>query len=231
MSTEANLNRSEIATREFQQATIEQVHHDRDSDKVNSNSFPKFDNMSPVQIGVILLSLGLVMFLFAIEETIVTTSVSSIGAALDIKDSLAWISTSYLLTSTVTQPILGRIADAVGVKRFLVLELWVFVVGNIIAGTANTLAQIITGRLIAGIGGAGLLSLSIIVISQLTHERQRASYMNIINVVFIISDALGPVLGGVFSRSGNWRWIFLLNAPFGPVSESRLVLQCIYVIQ
>ncbi|EEB97275.1 hypothetical protein MPER_03448, partial [Moniliophthora perniciosa FA553] len=90
--------------------------------------------------------------------------------------------------------------------------------GNIIAGIATALAQIITGRLIAGIGGAGLMSLSIVVICQLIHERQRASYMNIINVVFIISDALGPVLGGVFSRSGNWRWIFLLNAPFGPVN-------------
>ncbi|KAF9264622.1 MFS general substrate transporter, partial [Marasmius fiardii PR-910] len=89
--------------------------------------------------------------------------------------------------------------------------------GNIIAGTANTFAQIIAGRLIAGIGGAGLFSLSVIIITHLTHERQRASYMNIVNVVFIVSDALGPVIGGVLSRSGNWRWNFLLNAPFGPV--------------
>ncbi|KAK1218328.1 hypothetical protein PQX77_018999 [Marasmius sp. AFHP31] len=163
------------------------------------------------------------MFLFAIEETIVATSVSSIGAALDIKGSLTWISTSYLLTTTVAQPITGRIADAVGVKRFLIIELWVFVIGNIVAGTAKGLGQIIAGRLIAGLGGAGLLTLSCIVITQLTHERQRASYMNLINVVFIFADSLGPIVGGALANSGNWRWIFLLNAPFGPVITLILI--------
>ncbi|ESK88241.1 mfs drug [Moniliophthora roreri MCA 2997] len=224
MSTDITHNGIETLTRAPSEAQIElDRHQNHDNDKVNtcsdveSSSFPKFDDMSPMQIAAILLSLGLAMFLFAIEETIVATSVSSIGAALDIKGSLAWISTSYLLTTTVVQPILGRIADVVGVKRFLMIELWIFVIGNIIAGTANTLAQIIAGRLIAGIGGAGLLTLSCIVISQLTHERQRASYMNLINIVFIVSDSLGPVLGGVLGKSGNWRWIFLLNAPFGPV--------------
>ncbi|KAL0575230.1 hypothetical protein V5O48_006746 [Marasmius crinis-equi] len=185
--------------------------------------FPKFDDMPAFKIGVILVSLGLAMFLFAIEETIVSTSVSSIGAALDIKGSLTWISTSYLLTTTVAQPITGRIADAVGVKRLLILELWVFVIGNIIAGTAKGLGQIIAGRLVAGIGGAGLLTLSCIVITQLTHERQRASYMNLINVVFIFADSLGPIVGGALAHSGNWRWIFLLNAPFGPVITLILI--------
>ncbi|KAF9071837.1 major facilitator superfamily domain-containing protein, partial [Rhodocollybia butyracea] len=89
--------------------------------------------------------------------------------------------------------------------------------GNVIAGTSNTLTQIIVGRLISGIGGAGLISLVYIVVSQLTNERQRAKYMNIINAVFIISDAIGPIVGGALTKSGNWRWIFLLNAPFGPV--------------
>ncbi|KAJ8073486.1 hypothetical protein PM082_011762 [Marasmius tenuissimus] len=190
---------------------------------LDSAEFPKFDDMPAFKIGVILVSLGLAMFLFAIEETIVATSVSSIGAALDIKGSLTWISTSYLLTTTVAQPITGRIADAVGVKRFLIIELWIFVIGNIVAGTAKGLGQIIAGRLIAGLGGAGLLTLSCIVITQLTHERQRASYMNLINVVFIFADSLGPIVGGALANSGNWRWIFLLNAPFGPVITLILI--------
>ncbi|KAF9264623.1 hypothetical protein L218DRAFT_958344 [Marasmius fiardii PR-910] len=92
----------------------EDVNRDTESvGKANDSSnptLPKFDDMSRAQIGIILSSLGLVMFLFAIEETIVATSVSSIGEALDLKGSLAWISTSYFLTSTVIQPILGRIA-------------------------------------------------------------------------------------------------------------------------
>ncbi|KAK7031296.1 hypothetical protein VNI00_013551 [Paramarasmius palmivorus] len=185
-------------------------------DNAQAESLAKFDGMSKLQIAIILLSLGLVIFLFAIEETIVATSVSRIGTELDIRSSLAWLSTSYLLTTTAIQPILGRISDAIGVKRFLIIEIWIFVAGNVIAGTANNLAQIIAGRLIAGIGGAGMMTLSCIVITQLTHERQRASYMNIINIVFIISDSLGPILGGSLANSGHWRWIFLLNAPFGP---------------
>ncbi|KAJ3768463.1 major facilitator superfamily domain-containing protein, partial [Lentinula raphanica] len=93
--------------------------------------------------------------------------------------------------------------------------------GNIIAGTSKSLTQIIVGRLISGIGGAGLMSVVCILVSQLTHERQRATYMNLINAVFIVSDALGPILGGALAKSGNWRWIFLLNAPFSPVTHIR----------
>ncbi|KAJ3732966.1 major facilitator superfamily domain-containing protein, partial [Lentinula guzmanii] len=92
--------------------------------------------------------------------------------------------------------------------------------GNIIAGTSKTLTQIIVGRLISGIGGAGLMSVVCILVSQLTHERQRATYMSLINAVFIVSDAVGPILGGALANSGNWRWIFLLNAPISPVSDS-----------
>ncbi|KAK7464902.1 hypothetical protein VKT23_006111 [Stygiomarasmius scandens] len=211
-------------------ADVEQSQTEKDATGVQTGagnvdlaSFPKFDDMTFAQVGLILFSLGLALFLFAIEETIVATSVASIGAALDIKTSLTWISTSYLLTTTIIQPVTGRIADAVGTKRLLLIELWVFVIGNIIAGTSNTLGQIIVGRLISGLGGAGLLSLACILVSQLTHEKQRASYMNLINVTFIISDSLGPIIGGALAKSGNWRWIFLLNAPFGPVITLILV--------
>ncbi|KAE9399714.1 MFS general substrate transporter, partial [Gymnopus androsaceus JB14] len=86
--------------------------------------------------------------------------------------------------------------------------------GNVIAGTSKNLTQIIVGRLISGVGGAGLISVVCILVSQLTHERQRAAYMNLVNAVFIISDAVGPLLGAALSNSGHWRWIFLLNAPF-----------------
>ncbi|THU96667.1 MFS general substrate transporter [Dendrothele bispora CBS 962.96] len=180
------------------------------------SGFPKFDDMTFVQIGLILFR-QFSGFYCSAEETIVATSVASIGAALDTKSSLTWISTSYLLTTTIIQPITGRVADAVGSKRLLLIELWIFIIGNIVAGTSSTLGQIIAGRLISGLGGAGLISLACILVSQLTHEKQRASYMNLINVTFIISNSLGPIIGGALARSGNWRWIFLLNAPFGPV--------------
>jgi hypothetical protein len=117
------------------------------------------------------------------EQTIVATSVATIGSALNIKGSLTWISTAYLLSTTVVQPISGRLAaslsdrlnsvfaiycvqDAFGTKKLLIGAVWVFIAGNIIAGTSQSLSQIIAGRLIAGLGGAGLLSLCSIVVSR-----------------------------------------------------------------
>lgn len=128
----------------------------------------------------------------------------------------------YLVPQSVKLTVASK--DAVGTKRLLIVDLWIFVVGNIIAGTANTLNQIVAGRLIAGVGGAGLISLSCILISrepsfvsfvavtdiltaELTHERQRSSYMNLVNLVFLLGDSLGPTIGGAFANSGNWRWM------------------------
>ncbi|GJF00175.1 MFS general substrate transporter [Phanerochaete sordida] len=186
------------------------------------NKVEKFDDMSYGRVGLILfspvyLSLGLCTFLYAFEQTIVTTAVSDIGVGVKAKGSLTWITTSYLLTTTVFQPLTGRLSDVFGTKRMLVCEVWVFIVGNIIAGTARSLSQLVAGRMIAGVGGAGLLSLCTIIVSQLTNERQRSTYLNLINAVFIIADSLGPILGGLLAKSGNWRWIFLLNAPIGPL--------------
>ncbi|KAJ7584655.1 major facilitator superfamily domain-containing protein [Mycena floridula] len=183
------------------------------------DNFPKFDDMPFWKIAAILMSLGLSLFMFAIEETIVSTSVSAIGSAVNAKGSLSWITTSYLLTTTVFQPISGRAADAFGTKRLLIGSLWVFIIGMIITGTSQDLTQLVAGRFIAGAGGAGLLSYPCILISQLTNERQRSSYMNLINVTFIVGDALGPILGGAMARSGNWRWIFLFTPPLGPIGE------------
>ncbi|KAI0083894.1 major facilitator superfamily domain-containing protein [Irpex rosettiformis] len=177
----------------------------------------KFDEMSKARIALILFSLGLCTFLYAIEQTIVATAVSNIGTGVKATGSLTWITTSYLLTTTVFQPLTGRLSDVFGTKRMLVCEVWVFIFGNIVAGTAHNLTQLVAGRLISGVGGAGLLSLCTIVLSQLTHERQRSTYLNLINAVFIISDSLGPIIGGALAKSGNWRWIFLLNAPIGPL--------------
>ncbi|KAF7795452.1 hypothetical protein EIP86_006613 [Pleurotus ostreatoroseus] len=183
----------------------------------------KFDDMSYARIGLILFSLGLCTFLYAIEQTIVSTSVSSIAAGTKATGSLTWITTSYLLTTTVIQPLAGRLTEVFGTKRMLLAEVWIFIFGNIIAGTAHNIKQLVAGRLIAGVGGAGLMSLCTIIVSQLTHERQRSSYLNLINVVFIIADSTGPVLGGILAKSGNWRWIFLLNAPLGPLITAILI--------
>ncbi|KAH8810399.1 major facilitator superfamily domain-containing protein [Flagelloscypha sp. PMI_526] len=130
-----------------------------------SNSFPKFSNMSFAKVTSILLSLSMATFIFAIEETIVATSVSAIGSAIEVKGSLAWISTGYLITQTALQPIVGRVADIVGVKRLLVIVIWIFIAGSLIAGLSNSIELLVAGRMISGVGAAGILSLVIIIIS------------------------------------------------------------------
>ncbi|KAI0339235.1 MFS general substrate transporter [Trametopsis cervina] len=126
----------------------------------------KFDEMSKSRIALILFSLGLCTFLYAIEQTIVATAVSSIGAGVKATSSLTWISTSYLLTTAVFQPLTGRLSDVFGTKRMLVCEVWIFIFGNIISGTSHNLTQLVAGRLITGLGAAGLLSLCTIVVSR-----------------------------------------------------------------
>ncbi|KAG5642470.1 hypothetical protein DXG03_002748 [Asterophora parasitica] len=181
---------------------------DPENDNEN-DSHPKFDEMRAGKIVFILFSLGLASFLYAIEQTIVNTSISTIGAALETQGSLTWITTSYLLTGTVFQPVIGRLADAVGAKRLLIIEIWIFILGNIIAGVSKDLTQLVAGRLMSGVGGAGLLSLATIILSHLTNEKQRGPYLNLINLVFTVADAMGPIVGGGFSKSGNWRWMWV----------------------
>lgn len=116
--------------------------------------------------------------------------------------------------------------DALGIKRLLIIELWIFIAGNIIAGTSQNLVQLVAGRILSGVGGAGIFALSVIIISrqyhhghdrltvkssypitELTHERQRGSYLNLISVVFIVSDSVAPFFGAALSKSGHWRWM------------------------
>ncbi|KAG5637006.1 hypothetical protein H0H81_006150 [Sphagnurus paluster] len=214
---------------------LKENHNDDDLAKRGDSAYPKFDDMRPGKIVLILFSLGLASFLYAIEQTIVNTSISTIGNALQTDGSLTWISTSYLLTTTVFQPVTGRLAVGISADPF---TSWVSTCGtlteicdwthtgrsNIIAGFSNSLTQLVAGRLVGGVGGAGLLSLSTIMVSHLTNERQRGSYLNLINLVFTFADAMGPIVGGGFSKSGNWRWIFLFNAPFGPVITAILLI-------
>ncbi|KIJ37188.1 hypothetical protein M422DRAFT_33878 [Sphaerobolus stellatus SS14] len=196
------------------QTTVEETHGETE---ISVDVYPKFDEMSTGRVALILVGLGVACFLFAIEQTIVATSTAGIGEALNVKGSLTWITTSYLLTTCAFLPITGRLADAIGARLLLIIDVWIFIIGNLIAGLAKNLTQLVAGRLLSGVGGAGILTLAIIVISHLTHEKQRGNYFTLVNIVYTFADAMGPIVGGAFTRTGNWRWIFLFNAPFGPV--------------
>ncbi|KAH8832035.1 major facilitator superfamily domain-containing protein [Flagelloscypha sp. PMI_526] len=117
------------------------------------------------------------------------------------------------------------VQDIVGVKRLLIIVIWVFITGNLIAGLSNSMELLVAGRLISGVGAAGIISLVIITISYLTNETQRSAYLNLINFVFILADSTGPIIGSSLAKAGQWRWLFLIVAPFGPISMSTITIQ------
>lgn len=187
---------------ESQNELPNEIHSQKSSDsQINGDNFPKFADMSFGQISSILLSLSLATSIFSLEETVVATSVSVIGRALDAKGSLAWISvcTCYytFVSQYLTRPldwlsddpnrsaahcgpsgcqysaIIGRVfiilmlcfQDIVGAKRLLIIVIWIFIAGNLISGLSNSMELLVAGRLIAGVGAAGILSLVVIIIS------------------------------------------------------------------
>ncbi|KIJ44518.1 hypothetical protein M422DRAFT_30362 [Sphaerobolus stellatus SS14] len=174
------------------QIIVEEIHGETE---ISVDGYPKFDEMSIGRVALILVGLGVACFLFAI---------AGIAEALNVKGSFTWITTSYLLTTCAFLPIIGRLADAIGARLLLII--------NNGPGLAKNLTQLVAGRSLSGVGGAGILTLAIIMIL-----KQRGNYFTLVNIVYTFADAMGPIVGGAFTRTGNWRWIFLFNAPFGPL--------------
>ncbi|KAL1916161.1 uncharacterized protein VTP21DRAFT_6165 [Calcarisporiella thermophila] len=168
-------------------------------------------DMPRLQLFLLLLGLGISSFLYALDQTIVATAQPKIAAEFNSFELIAWITTPYLLTSTSIQPLYGKLSDIFGRKIVMLWCVWVFVIGSVICAAAPTMLTLILGRTIAGIGGGGLLSVTIIILADITTERERPTYMNLINIVFVVTDGLGPFIGGVFSDAVSWRWCFWIN--------------------
>ncbi|KAJ2777846.1 hypothetical protein H4R18_004943 [Coemansia javaensis] len=169
--------------------------------------------MSTLRRMVIFLSLALTMLLASLDFTIVTTAIPKISLEFHALSNATWIATAYMLTTTALQPLYGRVSDTFGRVPTLVGAIVVFMSGSAACGWAHSLGVIIFGRALQGIGGAGLIGLVFIVISDITSEEERPAYMGVLGAVWSIASVVGPVLGGVFSDKVSWRWAFLINLP------------------
>ncbi len=173
------------------------------------------------QIMVILSGLLLGMFLAALDQTIVSTAMRTIADRLDGQTAQAWVTTAYLVTSTISTPLYGKLSDSYGRKPFYVFAIVVFVVGSMLCGLASNIYELAAYRAIQGIGAGGLLSLAFAIVGDLVPPRERGRYQGWFMAVFGISSVLGPVLGGAFAGQptllgiDGWRWIFYLNVPLG----------------
>jgi len=176
---------------------------------------PPRPNFSKAEILAILSGLLLSMFLSSIDQTIVATALSTIAKDLDGWDAMAWVVSAYLVTSTVTTPIHGRLSDIYGRRPILLLSIVLFVGSSVVCALAWSMPALIAGRALQGLGGGGLRAVSQAALADIIPPRERGRYQGYFASLFVISNALGPVLGGFFAEDLSWSWIFWINVPLG----------------
>ena len=173
------------------------------------------------QIMMVLSGLLLGMFLAALDQTVVSTAMRTIADRLEGQTGQAWVTTAYLVTSTITTPLYGKLSDQYGRKPFYVFAIAVFVLGSVLCGLATNIYELAAYRAVQGIGAGGLLSLAFAIVGDLVPPRERGRYQAYFLSVFGVSSVLGPVVGGAFAGQttllgiDGWRWIFYLNVPLG----------------
>lgn len=163
----------------------------------------------------IITGLMLAMFLASLDQTIVATSLSSIAHDLNGWQLMPWVVSAYLVTSTITTPIYGRLSDLYGRRPILLIAIGIFVGASVLCALARTMPQLIGARVIQGMGGGGLRSVSMAAVADIIPPRDRGRYQGYFSSIFAISNALGPVLGGFFADRLSWHWIFWINLPLG----------------
>ena len=160
-------------------------------------------------------ALFLVLLLAALDQTIVSTALPTIVGELGGLTHLSWVVTSYLLSSTVVTPLYGKFGDLHGRKIVLQVAIVVFLVGSALCGLAQNMMQLIVFRGLQGIGGGGLIVITMAVIGDLIPPRERGRYQGLFGAVFGLATIVGPLLGGFFVDHLTWRWIFYINLPTG----------------
>ena len=167
--------------------------------------------------------LALAMFLASLDQTIVATALPVIAGDLGGIGQLSWIIIAYHLTSTSTMPLWGRASDLCGRKRLLVAAMAVFLAGSALCGLAANIGELIAFRACQGVGAGGMITLAMAVIADVVAPRERGRYQGYIQLVFILTSVIGPLLGGLLVDAASWRWVFYVNLPIGAVALAVLV--------
>jgi EmrB/QacA subfamily drug resistance transporter len=171
------------------------------------------------QIVTILIGLMLGMFLAALDQTIVASAMRTIADDLQGLSAQAWVTTAYLITSTIVTPLYGKLSDIYGRKPFFIFAISIFTVGSMLCTLATSIGTLAAYRAIQGLGAGGLFALALAIIGDIVPPRERAKYQGYFLAVFGTSSVLGPVIGGFFAGQETilgitgWRWVFLVNVP------------------
>lgn len=167
---------------------------------------------------VVLTGLIIGMFFSALEQTIVGTAMPTILSELQGFSIMAWVTTAYLITSTVVVPIVGKLSDLYGRRYLYLIGTIIFTTGSALCATAGTMEQLILYRAIQGLGGGMVMPLSQTIIGDIFTAEQRAKWQGVFGGIFGLSSVIGPFIGGFLVDTISWHWIFLINVPFGLLS-------------
>lgn len=167
-----------------------------------------------VSIGALLLGMSLA----ALDQTIVSTALPTIVSDLGGLEHLSWVVTAYILAATAATPLWGKLGDQYGRKKLFQTAIVIFLIGSALCGMAQNMGQLIAFRAVQGLGGGGLMVLSMAIVGDLVPPRERGRYQGLFGAVFGTTSVLGPLLGGLFTEHLSWRWVFYVNLPVGAVA-------------
>jgi EmrB/QacA subfamily drug resistance transporter len=185
--------------------------------------------MTHRQILFVIFGLMAGMFLSALDQTIVGTSMRTIADDLDGLSLQAWVTTAYLIVSTISTPIYGKLSDIFGRRPLFLIAISIFLLGSLLAGFSTSMYQLAIFRAVQGMGAGGLMALPLTIMGDILAPRERAKYQGYFLAVFGISSVIGPLVGGLFAGADEilfitgWRWVFLVNLPIGVVALAVVV--------